>query len=170
MEQIWEIVIHTPIWAYLLLIYLIFIGIKDTKARVIKLPRIFIGPTILSALSLHTLMTTVLEVSYLIIGSWILGVVFGSILGWWQVKRLKIQVDKKRLLIHAPGTWSSMCVLLTIFAARYYLGYEQATNPIITEQMGFKVSLFAAMGIGTGFFIGKSIRYISYFRNSSAIN
>lgn len=167
METIWEIVIHTPVWVYLLLIYLIFIGIKETKSRVIKLPRIFIGPTILSALSIHTLMTTVLEAGYLIIGSWILGIVFGGILGWWQMKRLRIQVDKKRFLIHIPGTWSSMCVLLTIFAARYYLGYEQATNPILTEQLGFKVSLLAVMGICTGFFIGKSIRYIAHFRNSS---
>jgi len=89
METIWEIVIHTPVWVYLLLIYLIFIGIKETKSRVIKLPCIFIGPTILSALSIHTLMTTVLEAGYLIIGSWILGIVFGGILGWWQMKRLR---------------------------------------------------------------------------------
>jgi len=170
MEAIWQIVIHTPVWVYLLLTYLIFIGINDTKTRVTKVRRIFIMPTILSALSLHTLATSDVDTGYLTIGSWLLGIVLGSILGWWQVKRLNIQVDKKHFRIHIPGTWSSMCLLLTIFGTKYYFGYVKATKPMLAEQLDFKVIVLAVTGICTGLFIGKLIQYIYCFRNSVEVN
>jgi hypothetical protein len=168
--EIWQIAIHTPVWVYLLLIYLIVVGVKASKTRVVKLQRIFTIPAILAVMSVHTLMTTITLVDYLIVSSWIIAMLIGILLGWWQVKRLDIQIDKKRLLIQIPGTWSTMYILLTIFVAKYYFGYEKATNPILMEQLEFNVSMLAVSGVCTGLFIGRLIAYLYHFKNSTEVN
>lgn len=169
-EKIWQITIHTPAWVYLLLIYLVIIGVRASKMRVVKLQSIVIIPTILAVMAVHTLMKTVTVVNELIISSWIITMLIGILLGWWQVQHLDIQVDKKRLLIQIPGTWSTMYILIIIFVTKYYFGYEQATNPILTEQLGFKVSMLAVSGVCTGLFIGKLIGYLYHFKNSTEVN
>ncbi|MBU2701302.1 membrane-associated HD superfamily phosphohydrolase [Sporomusaceae bacterium BoRhaA] len=169
LERIWQIAIHTPVWVYLLLIYLIIVGIKASKTRVTKLQRIFTIPTILAVMSVNTLMVTITVVDYLIVSSWIIAILIGILLGWWQVKRLGIRVDKKRLLIQIPGTWSTMYIIIAIFVTKYYFGYEQATDPIFAEQLGLKVSMLAVSGVCTGLFIGRLIGYLYHFKNSTEV-
>jgi hypothetical protein len=168
--EIWQIAIHTPVWVYLILIYLIVVGVKASKTRVVKLQRIFVIPAILAVMSVHSLMTTITLVDYLIVSSWIIAMLIGILLGWWQVKRLDIQIDKKRLLIQIPGTWSTMYILITIFVTKYYFGYEKATNPILMEQLEFNVSMLAVSGVCTGLFIGRLIAYLYHFKNSTEVN
>jgi len=43
MREIWQIAIHTPVWVYLLLIYLIIVGVKASKMRVIEFGEQVIG-------------------------------------------------------------------------------------------------------------------------------
>jgi hypothetical protein len=168
MAGIWQIAIHTPVWVYLLLIYLIIAGVNASKTRVVKLQHTFIIPAVLTVLSVHTLITTVTALDYLlIIISWISAMIIGVLLAWLHVNHLEIQVNKKDLLIRIPGTWSTMCILMTIFLTKYYFGYEQAINPIVAEQLGFKVSMLAVSGCCTGLFIGRLIGYFRHFKKSA---
>lgn len=164
MKVVWQLAVHTPVWVYLLLAYLIFAGIKESRPRVRKMQYIFITPVILTGLSLHTLAATAANAGYPVIGSWLLGMVLGSMLGWWQVKRLNIQIDKQHLLIHIPGTWSSLWILLAIFAAKYYFGYVKAAKPMLAEERYFKVFLLSVTGICTGLFVGKLFGYVCRYR------
>lgn len=130
MRVIWQTAIHTPWWVYLLLGYLITVGIKASKVRVIPFWKVFVLPTIFLSISIQNL-TTIENIEYLSIGSWIVAMLVGSLFGWWQVKRLDIKIDKKCSLIHIPGSWDTLLVILVIFIANYYFGYEKASRRII---------------------------------------
>lgn len=165
MEKFWQIVMHTPIWVYILLLCLIFIGVRATKTRVTKVYYIFIMPMILFSVSIHMLVHAVEEINMLVVASWIICLLLGSIGGWWQVRSDDIQVDRKHLLIRVPGSWSSMWLIVFIFAIRYYFGYQKAIHSIVVEQLWFKVSILGVSGFCTGLIIGKMFRYFVCFKN-----
>ncbi|AIF53155.1 DUF6622 family protein [Pelosinus sp. UFO1] len=163
MGAIWQTAIHTPWWVYLLLIYLIAVGIKSSKVRIIPFWKVFVLPTIFLFISIQTLMT--IKIEYVSIASWIVGMLVGSLLGWWQVKRLDIKIDKKRSLIQIPGSWDTLLVMLIVFIAKYYVGYEQATNPVLVAQLKFKVSMLVLSGVCTGLFLGRLFCYLGHYKD-----
>ncbi len=161
MEEIWQTVIHTPWWVYVLLVYLIIVGLKASKVRIIPFWKIFVLPTIFLFISIQNLMT-IEDLEYLGISSWIVAMLVGSLFGWWQVKRLDIKIDKKGSLIQIPGSWDTLLIILIIFIAKYYFGYEKATNPVLVAQLNFKVSMLVLSGACTGLFLGRLFGYVSH--------
>jgi hypothetical protein len=166
MGAIWQAAIHTPWWVYVLLGYLITVGIKASKERVIPFWKIFVLPTIFLSISIQNL-TTIENIEYLSIGSWIVAMLAGSLFGWWQVKRLNIKIDKKGSLIQIPGSWDTLLVILIIFIAKYYFGYEKATNPVLVAQLNFKISMLVLSGVCTGLFLGKLFGYMSHYKDDT---
>lgn len=164
MGAILQAAIHTPWWVYVLLGYLIAVGIKASKKRIIPFWKIFVLPTIFLSISIQNL-TTIENIEYLSIGSWIVAMLVGSLFGWWQVKRLNIKIDKKCLLIQIPGSWDTLLVILIIFIAKYYFGYEKATNPVLVAQLKFKISMLVLSGVCTGLFLGKLFGYMSHYKD-----
>jgi len=162
METIWQAAIHTPWWVYLLLSYLIAVGIKASKMRIIPFWKVFLLPTIFLFMSIQSL-TTIEMIKYLSVGSWIVAMLVGILFGWWQVKHLDIKIDKKRSLIQIPGSWDTLLVMLIIFIGQYYFGYEKATNPVVVAQVEFKVSILILSGVCTGLFLGRLLCYMNHY-------
>lgn len=169
MGAIWQAAIHTPWWVYLLLGYLIAVGIKGSKVRIIPFWKVFLLPIIFLSMSIQNL-ATYETIEYLSIGSWIFAMLVGSLFGWWQVQRLDIKIDKKSSLIQIPGSWDTLLVILIIFIAKYYFGYEQATNPVLVAQLKFKVSMLVLSGVCTGLFLGRLFCYISHYKDDVEVD
>lgn len=169
MGEIWQIAIHTPWWVYVLLGYLIAVGVKASKVRIIPFWKVFVLPTIFLFMSIQTL-ATMETIDYLNTSSWIAAMLVGSLLGWWQVKCLDIKIDKKHSLIQIPGSWDTLLLILIIFIAKYYFGYEQATNPVLAVQLNFKVSMLVLSGVCTGLFLGRLFCYMNHYKNDTEID
>ena len=43
-------IIGTPWWVWIILVYLLFVGIKALKPRIVYLPKLFIIPAVLSSM------------------------------------------------------------------------------------------------------------------------
>ncbi len=169
MEIIWQIIIHTPWWVYLLLIYLIRVGIRASKTRIVTLKKLFIIPLIFTFLSVHTLITS-FSLSVFTVTIWVVAILIGAILGWFQIYRYKLKVDRQHLLIQVPGTWSIMILIVIIFATKYYFGYELAVDPKLVEQTGFEFAVLAVSGVCTGLFIGRLVCYLYRLRTAPSID
>lgn len=159
METIWQFLINTPWWVYVLFIFLIKIGFQASKSRVVSLKKLFIIPAVFTFMSVHTLLTAV-KPDYFAISSWSLAVLVGILLGYWQVYRYNVQVDKKQWLIRLQGTWSTLIVILIIFGTKYYFSYALAVDPQRASQTAFEFSMLAVSGACTGLFIGRLICYL----------
>jgi len=163
MNTIWQTLTHTPWWVYLLLAYLLRMGIKASQTRIVALKKLFIIPIIFSAMSVHTVLDS-FQLTGLAVGILASNLLLGIMIGWYQVYRLAIQVDRQHGLIQIPGTWSTLIIILIIFATKYYFGYELAMDPQLTEDLGFEFAMLGVSGVCTGLFIGKLISYlIKYF-------
>lgn len=167
MSNTWQAAIHTPWWVYLLFVYLIFIGVRASRTNIISLFRVFIIPIIFTAMSIDTLVSAV-KINTFSITTWVIAIVLGMTLGFIQIFRLKLVVDRKHSLIQIPGTWSTMIFILIIFIAKYYFGYELAMDPEAATNTTFEFWMLGISGLFTGMFLGRLECYLyRYFTNES---
>lgn len=162
MQSVWQLVSDTPWYVYVILILLINLGIRASKTQVIPLRKLFIIPVVFTALSLHTLMTSV-AFSYTNLACWFITILISAVLGWYQVARFPIKVDRENKLIKVPGTWSTLIIILLIFASKYYIGYQLAVHPYLLGQPSFEMIILAVAGFCNGWFIGKLACYIQRY-------
>lgn len=163
MDVIWQFFVNTPWWVYVLLIYLLYIGVKASKTHRVKLPVMFIIPLVFVAMSLHTLWASFC-VGITAVCIWSSATAFGAMLGWRQVFRYALKIDKKHKLIQVPGSWSTLVMVLMMFSAKYYFSYELLTHAPLVKKQGFENSALIIFGVGTGFFIGKLLCYLYRFK------
>lgn len=159
MTHIWEIALQTPWWVYALFVYLMYVGVKASRPSELPLKVLFIIPIIFTYMSVHTLL-----VSFKVDGSsvsiWATSILVGTFLGYLQIFRVKLTVDREKGLIRVPGTWSTLIIIFIIFATKYYFGYELAVDPALASNTIFEFTALGVSGLCTGMFIGRLICYL----------
>jgi hypothetical protein len=159
---------YTPWWVYLLLAYVIFIGIKASKSRTVSLRKLFILPIIFLALSLEMLITH-FDLNGLSVCTWIGSVLLGSAIGALLVVRQPITVDHNKKTLHLGGSWSTMILIFMIFAGKYYCGYALHADPGAAINTHTEIIVLAISGACSGAFLGRMLSYISrYMRAKDA--
>jgi hypothetical protein len=158
MDTIKYILMGTPWWVYVLLVVMVKAGLRAAKGGVVPLLKLLILPVVfavfavqswLSGFSNNALFTQVF------IGS----MVIAAILGWVYVRLQKIRVDRKHWRIDLPGTWTTMVVIVIIFASNYYFGYKAGVDPAIIKNATFDVAQLIVSGLCTGYVVGRALAY-----------
>jgi len=165
MNALVDALTHMPWWVYLLFIYLLKLGFNASKPTVISMKKLVILPAIFLFVSLDTLITSV-QLSPLTIGTYLLSIVLGAILGWILVRHLVLQFDKKKWLIKLPGTWTTLILILIILSTKYYFGYALASDPTRAHDTIFELSSLAVSGLCTGLLLGRLLCYYIRMKNA----
>ncbi len=148
-----------PWWAYIILIYLIYVGVKGTKTRTLWLPKIFIAPVIFIGLSL----ANVLGSYGANVTAWALylaAILVAIVLGWLTVSRTALAFDKAKVLITLPGTYVNLILFLCIFTIKFYFGYREATQLDLRQDVSWMVYKVGISGLITGLMLGRNLAYL----------
>ena len=145
-----EMIKGTPLWVFIIFAYLIWVGLKDTKPQTNALPIFFIAPIILIALNILQIGK---DESLCYSGYVIIGAMVGVALTWHS----NFVIHKHNASISTPGTWQTLLLFMSIFAVRYYFGYQKAISPTFKADLNELES--AASGIIAGIFLGKALLY-----------
>ena len=125
--QVVYILKSTPFYVYLLFIYLMFIGIKATKPRVVLYPiKLFITPLVFLALFIEQLNR---------IEDFLLVFVLITISIFINLKLFTpppVQMDNNTLII--PGSQKPLLVIIAIFSIKYLFGYMRTVKPQLPQQ------------------------------------
>lgn len=117
-----EMITQTPIYAWILLLYLLCIGWRATKPRTIWVPQLFLVPFILTLSKLSKLLSVNLIYT---LAPWIVGLMIGTFAGS-QHKKIEFLLSKNA--IRLPGSWMTLIMFLVLFGAKYSLNMLQAIN------------------------------------------
>lgn len=166
-----NLIIHalkgTPIWVYVVFFYLISIGIKALKSRVISLKKMFVLPFVFLAMFLYDQLRFF---NLLFCAIWLLCLIVGSAVGWVLNKKTTIKADKKKYLIEVPGSVVTLILILTIFAVKYCFGYLYATQPTLKESFIVHTLEMISSGVITGLLLGKAFCFLRKFRLSNSVD
>jgi hypothetical protein len=170
METIYQTLLHTPAWVYLLFAYLMWRGINALQTQVRALKKLFILPIIFVIMSIHTLISEI-SISGLAVITWTAAIGCGIGLGWLQIVRLTLAVDREHCLIRIPGSWFTLLIILVIFVTKYYFNFKIAVDGTALKHAGFIMSFLFVSGISTGLFVGRLSCYLSrFYRATESVN
>jgi membrane protein CcdC involved in cytochrome C biogenesis len=159
MKYILNMLSGTPWWAWAILAYILYAGIKASKTKVISIKKLLLIPMVFSVMSIHSFVN-VFNIHCLSVTTWATAILIGMCVGYYHTSRYKIEVNKKDLSLKIPGTWNTLIIVILIFCNKYYLHYSVAVNPSIVTQLWFTIFVLFVSGICSGFLNGRAIRYV----------
>ena len=155
---------NTPIWVWIVLALLLWLGVQGLKPRAVALPRIFITPAVFITWGLVAL---ALRSSPPILLDWALTAACGIGLALATVRLEGLRVDHERSLVHLPGSILPFVRNLVIFGAKYVLAVAIAIHP---EQRGTLVFWDVGIsGLSAGYFVGWLVRFLLAYRRAAAV-
>jgi len=142
-----EVIIGTPLWVWPILCYLLYVGFKATRDRVISPYKLMIMPLVFIIVNYKIMFiksNLMTHIGFLLIGCG---------LGFILAKNIPIQILKARKKIGVSGEYYSLIILLAFFITKYIFGYLQAVHPLVAAEYSFiQISVCALL---SGFFLGK---------------
>ena len=93
MENLWKIISGAPWWVYVLLAYLVSIGVKSTKPRTVPVKRVVLLPLLFVAWSFYNLYARLVLGYTSLFPLWVISLAIGACLGVIEVRNWKIAKD-----------------------------------------------------------------------------
>ena len=93
LETLYQTAIHTPWWVYVLVVVLLQIGIKSSKASVVSLKKLLIAPIVFSIMAIEALINN-LAITPFVLSIFGIALLVGASLGWLQVSMQLLKFDR----------------------------------------------------------------------------
>jgi hypothetical protein len=128
--------------------------------------QLFIAPSIFTVLSIYILVGRIGDHFFYII-PWGTASLIGIAIGWVEMHRLNIIVDRKHHLLKIQGSAFTLILFLLFFGSNYYYGFMSATDPERVKEIQFVIYILLVSGIGTGIMWVRGFGYFfKYLKNS----
>lgn len=141
-----------PLWVWLILAYLLLIGIAATKTHKVKPYQLFLMPIIFGAIKYQAFLTA--PILYTII-PWLTAEIAGFLIN----NNTKIKIIKTSDEIEIPGTYSTLALFLIFFGIKFYLGFAIPTTPCQELQNWLKNVDIITSFLFSGYMFGKATAY-----------
>ena len=151
-----QIVSHTPSWVWGLLAALVLLGLLQSRPRTWSRARLLGTPIGLGVFSLVSMAPAVAALPETLI-AWALA--FGATLHLVRQRPAPAgtRIDPATGLVHLPGRWVPLMVMLSIFGIRYAVNVAQALNPLLRTTPGFAMPVALLYGALAGLLLGRTL-------------
>jgi len=158
-----QIIASNPIWVWVLLAFLLFLGIRALRPATAPLWRVAILPTVFFVWGLSGLISLYgLTLQRAL--PWAVALLGGMLVGMLIAARQPIRADKARHLLRTPGGPLTLVLVLLIFSIRYVFGVLHAMQPESFVEPRFWLTEIAVSAVLTGMFIGRFIGLWQQYR------
>jgi hypothetical protein len=152
-----QIIVHTPIWVWVLLVVLIAVGSSQLAQRRITPLRATGVPLLLSALSLAGVVASLAQPE-LALPAWIActAVVAAAMLSRATPAGTAWDAAQGRFVV--PGSALPLVAMMGLFLTKYAVGVSFALTPSLHRDIAFTVGVAAIYGGFSGLFLGRAAR------------
>ena len=156
-----EIIKNTPVWVFILLLGLIYLGYTQSKNREVAFNKIFILPISMLILSIFGIFSAFGLVAYAWV-FWLLGEILSILIGLKYLKLNNTSYNSEKKSFHIQGSWTPMFIILLIFSLKYFVGFAIARQLPIVDTFEFLVIVSFLYGALSGVFLSKTAALIKY--------
>ena len=157
MKFAWQILTHTPIWAFVLLAYLVWIGIKAMRPRTVTIWRSLIVPAVFIVWGLSRLLSRQDFAAPLI--AWLGAAAVLLVVGLLTARPLEL--DHITGEIKRPGGVMPLIRNVTVFALQYTVAVIAAVDP--HDATTVAIVGRAISGGTTGYFLGRTVALLRQY-------
>jgi hypothetical protein len=151
-----EILRHTPVWVFLILAALVYLGARRVRTSQIPARQLFVMPVAMAGLSLFGLYQA-FGASPVAAATWILLFALLLATGWILPTNPGVQYSSATRRIHVPGSWLPLALMLTIFFLRYVIAVSLAMHPSLRIETPFVAGIGAVYGLSAGCFAARAL-------------
>ena len=156
------VLIHTPVWVYLILLFLISRGIRARKPATVALEKLAIVPALFLIWDIYDLL--VFRTLTLATGSlWLAGLLSGAAMGYILIKGAIVSRAAAPRSIYRSADYSALPIMMLAFAVKYVLGAISAIAPETLQRPGASAFAIITGGLFAGVFVGKFVRYVRVY-------
>lgn len=162
------IVQHTPTWVWGLLATLVALGLLQTRPLEMSLTRVTVLPLVLTALSLSGVLSAFGHLP-VALAAWATGVAAALALARKAVSVRGAAWSASRGLLHVPGSWLPLVLIVSLFALKYGAGVSLALAPALASDTSFAGLCSLAYGTFSGLFMARALSLRSLATRSAAM-
>ncbi len=151
-----EIIHHTPVWVWAVLAKLVAIGLWQTRARRIGRVRVTPLPLVMIGLWLGGVWGSFGWLGVAFIG-WAAGVGAALAFGRNAVAVPAAWCSQRSGLLHLPGSWLPLGLMLALFALKYFAGASLGLHPGLATDAVFSAACSFGFGGFSGLFLARSL-------------
>lgn len=153
---------HTPIWVWVLFVFLIARGIKARKPATVTLEKLAIIPAIFLIWDIYDLVMH-RHITVANCALWVAGILVGAALGYLLIKQVATTRATEPRSIHRQADYSALPFMMLAFLVKYVLGVMTAISPERLQQPTISAFAILSGGLFAGVFIGKFTRYVRVY-------
>lgn len=157
LQKTFDIISSTPIWVWGILVYLLFIGIKSLKDRLVYIPKLFIIPIILNLVKYKTFINANIQTLFL----YAICLILSSYISYRMTNDRDFAIIPEKASVKLEGSASMLIILISFFIAKYFFGYIQSTNNILYSEIA--ILEIGLTGLFTGYFLGRALSFLHCF-------
>lgn len=150
-----EMLSHTPLWVFGLFIFLIMLGLQQSRSRTVEAKIIFLLPIGMMFLSFMGLISS-FGVSLLPILLWASSLLSLVIVTYRFFPLRSVRYNQAHKLFHIQGSWVPLALMMAIFFTKYFVGVVSSLKPEIVTSVVFTVLLSSLYGVYSGIFMGRA--------------
>jgi hypothetical protein len=147
---------HTPVWVWGLFAALVALGLWQARDLEMTLIRVTVLPLVLIALSLSGVLNAFGH-SPIALGGWAAGVAAAQIFGRQFVAVRGARWSAEAGLLHVPGSWLPLVLIVGLFCVKYFAGASLALHPALASDSNFAGLCSLAYGSFSGLFLARAL-------------
>ncbi|TAG03616.1 MAG: hypothetical protein EAZ30_08675 [Betaproteobacteria bacterium] len=164
-EFVSQVIRHTPLWVWAILVTLLILGIRQLRLRRIKPFVVLIAPLAFFVLGLVTSGRSM--GAFL---AWAAAMVVVATLVYFALRPVggaRYDASEQRLIL--PGSAWPLFFMMTIFLLNYVINVAQAIQPGLLAQAAWHLGTPALLGAISGAFVGRSLSLFALSRCASPV-
>ena len=163
-----QILSHTPVWVFALLVALIVFGLLQTRTRSVSMIPALLLPAGMFALSLAGLYFS-FGLTTLPLAAWGIALTIATVVGYtfFRDKRIHRNATDGKFVI--PGSWGPLVAMMAIFFAKYVYAVMNASNAEVISTPMFIGALSAVYGLLSGYFSSRAVNLIAQRVSNRAV-
>lgn len=147
-----SVFLHTPVWVFIIFVFLIALGAQQSRDRTISRLRLLILPLVMLVFSFYGIVTS-FGLSAFALACWLAGFTISAI-GFGQRFRYAAQ-QLPSGFFRVTGSWWPLGLMMAIFFIKYFLGYAGAMNLSTLHQSEYVVLASFILGALSGVFVAR---------------
>lgn len=167
-EFLTGIVTHTPVWVWVLFVFLISRGIKARKPATVTLEKLALIPAIFLVWDIYDLVVY-RDLTIATVTLWMAGILAGAALGYVLIKTNAVTRAAAPRSISRQADYTALPFMMLAFLVKYVLGVTSAISPQTLQQPAMSAFAILSGGVFAGVFIGKFVRYVGVYVNAPTL-
>jgi hypothetical protein len=163
-EFVVQVIKHTPLWVWAILLALSALGLRQLQSRALKPYVVLLAPAAFFVLGLVTSGRS--TAAFAAWAAALLLVASGVYLCLRPIGTARFDALSQR--IHVPGSAWPLFFMLTIFLLNYVVNVAQAIEPSLLKRTLWQLGTPAALGALSGGFLGRSLSLFALSRGAVA--